>query len=207
MRVQKDLGDEEGNMLLVAIFGSPRKNGNTDLMMGSFLEGASSVANVEVQKIYVRDLKISGCQSCGYCDEHGVCVQQDDMQKVYPLLDSAERIVIASPIYFYGLSGQAKLLVDRSQASYMRKYKRKAEGPTPATPVNRKGFFLCAGATRGKRLFDCPVLTVTYFFDAIDVEYSGELCFRQIEQKGAIREHATALEECKQAGRAFVSEN
>lgn len=193
-------------MLLLAIFGSPRKDGNTDLMMNSFIEGALSAANVELQKFYIRDLKFSGCQSCGYCDEHGVCVQQDDMQKVYPVFDAAERIVIASPIYFYGLSGQTKLLVDRSQATYMRTYKRKAQGLGPLTDANRKGFFLCAGATRGKRLFDCPVLTVRYFFDALDVEYAGELCFRQIDEKGSIRKHATALEECRQAGAAFMKD-
>ncbi|MGO8945315.1 MAG: flavodoxin family protein [Syntrophobacteraceae bacterium] len=192
-------------MLLLAIFGSPRKNGNTDLMMESFLEGASSAADVELQKIYIRDLRISGCQSCGYCDEHGVCVQQDDMQKVYPLLDTAERIVISSPIYFYGLNGQTKLLVDRSQALYMRKYKGKADGHAPLPTVDRKGFFLCAGATRGKRLFECPALTVRYFFDAIDVEYAGEVCFRQMDEKGAILRHPTALGDCKQAGMAFVA--
>jgi len=128
------------------------------------------------------------------------------MQKVYPFFDTAERIVISSPIFFYGLSGQAKLLVDRSQASYMRKYKRKAEGHAPLPPASRKGFFLCAGATRGKRLFDCPVLTVRYFCDAIDVEYAGEVCFREIDEKGVIRRHPTALGECKQAGMAFVSD-
>jgi hypothetical protein len=128
------------------------------------------------------------------------------MQKVYPLLDKAERIVISSPIYFYGLNGQTKLLVDRSQALYMRKYKGKADGHAQLPPVDRKGFFLCAGATRGKRLFECPVLTVRYFFDAIDVEYAGEVCFRQIDEKGAIRRHPTALGDCKQAGMAFVSD-
>ncbi len=192
-------------MLLLAIFGSPRKDGNTDLMMASFLDGAMSAADVELERIYVRDLRISGCQSCGYCDKHGACIQQDDMQKVYPLMDRADRIVIASPIYFYALAGQTKLLVDRSQAPYMRKYKRKAEDLAPITPPDRKGFFLCAGATRGKRLFDCPALTVKYFFDAIDVEYSGELFFRQLDEKGAVRNHPTALEECRQAGVAFVS--
>ena len=193
-------------MLLLAIFGSPRKNGNTDLMMNSFLDGASSAPGVEVQKIYVRDLAISGCLSCGYCDQHGVCVQQDDMQKVYPFFDTAERIVIASPIFFYGLSGQAKLLVDRSQATFMRKYKNKTQGREPGASGKRKGFFLCAGATRGKRLFDCPSLTVRYFFDAIDVEYAGEVCVREIDQKGAILSHPAVLEECRQAGMAFVAD-
>ncbi len=192
-------------MLLLAIYGSPRKNGNTDSMMESFLEGAVSAANLEVKRFYIRDLNISGCRSCGYCDEHGVCVQQDDMHKVYPFFDTADRVVLSSPVYFYGLTGQAKLLVDRSQASFMRKYKRKTEGHVHRTAVGRKGFFLCAGATRGKRLFECPVLTMRYFFDAIDVEYAGEACFRGIDEKGAIRQHPTALDECKRAGMAFVA--
>ena len=132
-------------MLLLAIFGSPRKNGNTDLMMNSFLDGALSAASVEVQKIYVRELAISGCQSCGYCDEHGVCVQQDDMQKVYPFFDTAERIVIASPIYFYGLSGQAKLLVDRSQATFMRKYKRKLRAMRRELQAKERDFSFAPG--------------------------------------------------------------
>jgi len=193
-------------MVLLAIFGSPRKKGNTDLMMESFIEGAASAADVEVQRVYIRELKFSGCQSCGYCDEHGACVQQDDLKQVYPLLEKAERVVIASPVYFYGISGQAKLLVDRSQALFMRKYTGRFEPPARLTGASgRKGFFLCAGATGGNRLFDCPVLTVRYFFDAIDVEYAGELCFRRIDKKGAIAAHPTALEECRNAGRDFVS--
>jgi len=194
-------------MLLLAIFGSPRKKGNTELMMDSFIDGALSAANIELKKIYITDLKISGCQNCGYCDEHGVCVQKDDMENVYPLLESAERIVVASPIFFYGLSGQLKLLVDRSQALYAQKYKKRADSLAPSTDAGRKGFFLCAGATKGKRLFDCPILTVRYFFDAIDVEYGGELCFRQIDEKEAILRHPTALEECTKAGAAFVAQD
>ncbi|MHC1725194.1 MAG: flavodoxin family protein [Syntrophobacteraceae bacterium] len=192
-------------MKLLAIFGSPRKGGNTDLMMEAFLEGATAAAaDLKVERVYVRELNMSGCRSCGYCDEHGSCFQKDDMQKVYPHLETADRVVIASPIYFYGLSGQAKLLVDRSQALFMRKFKRKKEGLPSPPPNTRKGFFLTAGATRGKRLFDCPILTARYFFDAIDVAYAGEVCFRQMEEKGAIRHHPTALDECREAGKEFV---
>lgn len=191
-------------MFLLAIYGSPRKNGNTDLMTDSFIEGALLEAKIDLERIYIRDLGISGCQACGYCDKHGVCLQRDDMQEVYPLLEKAERIVIASPIYFYGISGQAKLFVDRSQALFMRKLKNKSEGRLTAPGVARKGFFLCAGATRGKRLFDCPVLTARYFFDAIDVEYEGELCFRELDEKGAVRTHPSALEDCRRQGAEFV---
>ncbi|MGC9194019.1 MAG: flavodoxin family protein [Syntrophobacteraceae bacterium] len=192
-------------MLLLAIYGSPRKNGNTDLMTDSFIEGALSIPGVSLEKIYIRDLAISGCLGCGYCDKHGACVQKDDMQNVYPLLEKAERIVFASPIYFYSISGQAKLFVDRTQALFMKKQLGRSHGTYAPASVARKGLFLCAGATRGKKLFDCPVLTARYFFDAIDVEYEGELCFRELDEKGAVRAHPSALEDCKRRGAAFIS--
>ena len=127
------------------------------------------------------------------------------MTKIYPLLEKADRIVLASPIYFYGITGQAKLLVDRSQALFMRKKMKSSEAFPAAGPASRKGFFLCAGATRGKRLFDCPVLTAKYFFDAIGVAYDGELCFRELDGKGAVRAHPEALLECGKRGEAFIA--
>ncbi|MFZ2447209.1 MAG: flavodoxin family protein [Syntrophobacteraceae bacterium] len=195
-------------MLVVAIYGSPRKHGNTDLMADAFLEGASSAPNLRVERIYVRDLSISGCLGCGHCDNKGVCIQRDDMDSVIPLLDSADRVVMASPIYFYGLPGQLKLLVDRSQAPFMRRELKKKEGEhsPPVLAAVRKGFLLSAGATRGKRLFECAVLTAKYFFDALDIASTGELCFREIDEKGSLLRHPTAIEQCRRAGREFVAE-
>jgi multimeric flavodoxin WrbA len=191
-------------MIVLGIYGSPRKRGNTDLMMDAFLEGAAT-AGAQVERLYVRDLQISGCLGCGYCDKAGTCVQKDHMQMVYPLLDRADRIAVASPIYFYGVTGQLKLLIDRSQAQFMRKEIEKREGKRPSErSAGRKGLFLGAGATRGKRLFECPALTVKYFFDALDMDYAGELCFREVDEKGAIAEHPTALDECRSAGKGFV---
>lgn len=192
-------------MQVLAIYGSPRKKGNTDLMLDAFLEGAES-EGAKPERIYVRDAHIAGCLGCGYCDKKGSCVQQDDMAGIYPLLEAAPRIVVASPIYFYGITGQLKLLVDRSQASFMRREMENSDdGLAPAT-LERKGFFLSAGATRGKRLFECGMLTMKYFFDAVNVDYAGELCFREIEGKGDILGHPTALEECRSAGREFMAE-
>lgn len=191
-------------MNLLAIFGSPRANGNTDLMLEAFLEGASSVKELGIERIYVRKLTISGCLGCGYCDEKGVCVQTDDMNRVYPLLDSADRVVVATPVYFYSFPGQLKLLIDRTQAPFMRNLKEKEKSGGAERTRDRKGFLLSAGATRGKRLFECTVLGARYFFDALDIAYSGELCFREVDKKGDIRLHPTALEDCRRAGMEFV---
>jgi hypothetical protein len=194
---------EERKMVVLGIYGSPRKGGNTDLMMDAFLDGAAS-AGGEPNRVYVRDLKISGCLECAACDKSGKCIQEDDMSTVYQLMESAPRIVVASPIFFYGVTGQLKLLIDRSQASYMKKELRNRAGSSSGNGVQRKGWLLSAGATKGKRLFECAVLSVRYFFDAVDVEYAGDLCLREIEEKGAIRKHPTALEDCRRAGRDFV---
>ena len=190
-------------MMVLGIYGSPREGGNTDLMLDSFLDGAASAGGA-VKRVYVRDLLFSGCVECGGCDTTGICIQEDGLVEVYPLLDEAPRIVLASPIFFYGLSGQVKLLIDRSQAPYMHRELAKKEGKDPILESTREGFFLSAGATKGKRLFECAIFTVKYFFDALSVHYAGELCFRQVEAKGAIRESPGALDECYRAGKAFV---
>jgi multimeric flavodoxin WrbA len=191
-------------MQVLGIYGSPRAGGNTDLMLDAFLEGAAG-AGGEVQRIYVRDLEILGCLECGYCDKEGTCIQKDDMRQVYPHLEKADRIVVASPIFFYGVTGQLKLLIDRSQAPYMKREIAKKAGKQGEWKQGRKGFLLSAGATRGKRLFECAILCVKYFFDALDMEYTGDVCLRELEEKGAIQEHPSWLEDCRQAGARFVS--
>ena len=187
-------------MRVLAIYGSPRKGGNTDAMMDAFLDGAAG-AGGQLERVYVRDLKISGCLECGYCDREGKCIQQDDMRDIYPLMEGVPRIVVASPIFFYGVTAQLKLLIDRSQASFMMK---ELAGKQNSRALQRKGFLLSAGATRGKRLFECAILSVKYFFDAIDVQYAGDLCIRELEGKGAVDQHPTALDDCRRAGRDFV---
>jgi len=190
--------------MVLGIYGSPRKAGNTDLMLDAFLEGAEA-AGGEINKLYVRELEIRGCLGCGHCDKAGECIQKDDMQIVYPLLERAQRIVVASPIYFYGITAQLKLLVDRAQAPYMKRELARKGGRVESEGPKRKGFLLLAGATRGKRLFECSMLTVKYFFDALGVHPSGELCFKEIEERGAILRDPKAIEACRQAGRDFVT--
>jgi len=192
-------------MMVLGIYGSPRKAGNTDLMLDAFLDGAAK-AGGEVQRLYSRDLNIQGCLECGHCDKEGKCILEDDMQQVYPLLEAAHRIVVASPIFFYGVTGQLKLLIDRTQALYMKtELTGKAGADLAALRSQRRGFFLSAGATRGKRLFDCAILTMKYFFDAINMDPAGELCFWQVEHRGVIKDHPTALADCYQAGTRFVT--
>jgi len=148
---------------------------------------------------------MNGCLGCDACEETGQCVQKDDMESVYETLEQSNRIVLASPIYFYGVTSQTKAIIDRSQALWCRKYRLNKPGAGAGKDRGRKGFFISVGATKGKNLFEGTILTVRYFFDAIDVEYEGDLLYKRIDSKGAIREHPTAMRESYEAGQRFVS--
>ena len=190
-------------MKVVGIYGSPRKGGNSDQLLDKALEGARS-AGAEVQKIYVRDLKMSGCIECGGCDKTGQCVVKDDMQGVYPLLEEADVIFLASPIFFYSVTAQVKALIDRGQAMWSKKMLVKSAEERDL-PSGRRGYLIAVGATRGKNLFEGAQLTARYFYDALDMAYHGGVFFRRLEKKTAGQENPEALQEAFNLGRKAVS--
>lgn len=101
-------------MKILVLNGSPRAQGNTATMIDAFKKGAIQAGN-SVLVIDVCKKKIAGCLACEYCHTKGTgcCVQKDDMQEVYTELENAEMLVIASPIYYHGISGQLKCVIDR----------------------------------------------------------------------------------------------
>lgn len=101
-------------MNILVLNGSPRSNGNTKQMADAFAEGAVSAGH-QVNMIDVCKKEIKGCIACEYCHTkgHGTCVQKDDMQEIYDLLKGTDMLVIASPIYYHGISGQLKCVIDR----------------------------------------------------------------------------------------------
>lgn len=184
-------------MLVLGIYGSPRRGGNSDLLLERCLEGAKS-AGLEIRTLRASELKISGCQACGWCEKTGECRLDDDMQKVYPLFDRAGRIVLASPIFFYSFPAQLKALIDRAQSRWSRRL-LKEKFPQTNGP-ERRGFLIAVGATRGKNLFEGVELTARYFYEALGVKYSGGLFFRRLDQKAAVLEHPVYLEQAYRLG-------
>jgi multimeric flavodoxin WrbA len=185
-------------MKVLGIYGSPRKGGNTDQLLERALEGARS-AGAETEAVYARRLRMSGCLECGGCDDTGACVVRDDMQDVYPLLEEARVILLASPIFFYALTAQAKAIVDRSQALWSKRKLRKPFEEWKNYESGR-GYLIAVGATRGKNLFECVQLETRYFFDALDMSYEGGIFFRRLEEKNAVRENPETLQEAFNLG-------
>lgn len=182
-------------MIVLGIMGSPRIKGNTDLLLDEALKGAQSQGG-EVDKLIVDKLNISPCREYYGCLRDGNCVIRDDMDGIYPKLLNADVVIVASPMFFYGLTSQLKALIDRSQALWAKKYVLKQNLPCEG----RKGAFIAMGATKGQKLFDGSIFTVKYFFHAIGVEYAEELLVRGVDKKGEIIKHPTALKDAFELG-------
>lgn len=193
-----------GHLKVLGIYGSPRKGGNTDLLLDEALRGATE-AGATVDAFRVCDFKITPCRGCHECMKTGNCVIKDDMQAIYPRLLDADIVILASPIYFYGVTGWTKAMVDRSQALWERKYTLQ-DPALGDQAVKRKGFFISVGGTKGQRLFEGTTLSVKYFFDAFNASYTGDLLFRKVDALGDILKDPEALPRAFEAGRKLVSD-
>lgn len=114
-------------MNILVLNGSPRPNGNTAAMVEAFVVGAKE-AHHSVTVVSVCQKKIAGCLACEFCHTSGNsrCVQQDDMQEVYPVLEAADMIVLASPVYYHSFSGQLQCAINRIYALDKPKNLKKA---------------------------------------------------------------------------------
>ena len=102
-------------MKIVGIMGSPRKQGNTSILLNKVIEGANEFGG-EAIVFNPNAMNIYGCQGCEACKTKGYCVIKDDMQEIYRAIDEADVLVLASPIYMWAMSAQLKLVVDRLYA-------------------------------------------------------------------------------------------
>lgn len=181
-------------MKLLVVLGSPRKGGNSETIAEKIAEPMGK-AGWSIEYVRLNDLKLRPCQGCGGCDKTGMCVVKDDMIDLYKTVDEADRIILASPIYFYGLSAQSKIFGDRCQARWARKYLLKERF---RQDEGRKGYLLSTAATKGPKIFDASILTTRYIFDAMDIEYGGEFVVRSVDKRKAVLE---APEELEKAGK------
>ena len=128
------------NKKVLVIVSSPRKGGNSELLCDSFIKGARENGN-EVEKLLLREKKIAPCIACEACLRNGgTCVQEDDMAGILDKLVYADVIVLSTPVYYYSVSAQLKVMIDRSLAGGKR--------------LMNKEFYLIATAADGKQAME-----------------------------------------------------
>lgn len=163
------------SMNILVLSGSPRKGGNTDLLVDAFVKGASPKHHVEV--VSVHDYKINPCMGCNACfrREDHACCQKDDMQIVYEKMAKAEMLVIASPVYFYGLSAQLKTVIDRFH------------NPIRDTFHIHKTALLLVGAASLPELFDSIIMQYELCLKFFKMEDVGRVLVRGAKDKGDVK--------------------
>jgi NAD(P)H-dependent FMN reductase len=187
---------------IVAVYGSPRRKGNTATILKRTVAGARD-AGAEVDEIVLRDYKMSPCLEIYGCKKEGECAINDDFQQVRDRILSAKGLIIASPIFFYTVSAHVKILMDRCQSLWVKKYWIDKVAYNKWEPT-RKGLVIGVGATRGKKLFDGMLLSMKYFFDVLDMELWDSLLYRQLDFEGDVDKHPEYLDQAYQRGQDFV---
>jgi len=188
-------------MHILIILGSPRKNGNSETLAQAVAGGILQHPHATLEFIRLNDLHISPCQGCGGCNKTSTCVIDDDMTPLYEKVDACDHLILVSPIYFYGLSAQCKIFIDRFQARWARKY---LAGVRFRIDEQRKGYLLATAATEGKKVFDGALLTARTFLDAIDLELGNSLLIRGVDQRGAVKERSEILEQATAFGKEIA---
>ena len=189
-------------MNILVFLGSPRKKGNSEVLTEAVLKGVRQVGG-DPEIIRLCDLNISPCLNCGGCDKTGKCVVDDDMTPLYDKIISTDLIILASPIFFYGITAQAKAFIDRTQALWNRKRLLMEKSKWQENP-DRRGFFISVAATSGTKIFEGAVLTMKYGYDAMGTAYAGELLVTGADRKGDMAKFEKKLQEAEEAGRNFV---
>lgn len=159
---------------IVILSGSPRRNGNTEILVKSFAEGARKHNNVDI--VSVIDFKINPCIGCNSCkkNEFNKCFQDDDMSIIYEKLINTDILVIASPIYFYGISSQLKAIIDRFHNPIRNKFKIKKLG------------LILVGADKLEELFDSIIIQYELCLRYFKLEDIGRVLVRGAESKGDV---------------------
>ncbi|MBR3090089.1 MAG: flavodoxin family protein [Prevotella sp.] len=174
-------------MNILIFSGSPRKGGNTDLLVEAFAKGASQKHHVEI--VSVHDYKVNPCMGCNACfkNKANACVQNDDMSLIYEKMSRADMLVIASPVYFYGLSAQLKAVIDRFH------------NPIRDTFRLKNMALLLVGAATLPELFDSILAQYRLCLNFFKLEDMGHVLVRGVKDKGDIR-NTDALQEAFHLG-------
>jgi multimeric flavodoxin WrbA len=182
----------------LAVLGSPRQGGNSDLLLDAAVEGMM-IAGASTEKVSLVALGIGPCTACEACQDGTWCVLEDDMARLYEKLEEADILVLASPVYFDSVTALMKAFIDRAQPFWYRKYVLKMAGR------RRSAGFLAVGA-RVRTEFSCPEATVKAFFYTLDAMPCRTLGFAGFEERGSIQDHPTALQQARELGRALVED-
>ena len=159
---------------VLILSGSPRKEGNSDILCDQFLKGAVDAGN-EVEKIFVAEKKIAMCTGCYFCKNHdGKCVFNDDMGDILQKIIDCDVLVLSTPVYFYSISAQLKAVIDRTVARWTE-------------IANKELYYITTAAEEDEDTMDGTLACMRGFAKCIDGYYEqGVLYGKGVAEKGEV---------------------
>lgn len=187
---------------VLAINGSAREAGNTDILIDRLLDGASG-EGAQAEKILLNKLDISPCseRECEEVSPDGSSIVDDDFNMLFHKIDSADVVVIGSPVYFGSVSAQTKIMIDRFQCVWIARNFKKMED---VFSTQKKGAFLCVSAAEREDFFENAKSIVRNLFATLNIECGEELFFRSLEAKGDVKHHEDLLRKAYEAGKRLA---
>jgi len=189
---------KENKINVVMIYGSPRRDGNTDKLMKRFKEGLQNNININlknnmnIDEIFIKELKISPCIECRNCSINGECSIKDEMQNIYPKLINCNFIVVSSPVFFTSVSGFLKSFIDRCQRFWALKYEL---NKNIFNNTDRKGIFISTAGSSNQNIFECPKKVIRSFFDVLNILYYKDFLYNNVDLKDDILKNPGVFED------------
>jgi multimeric flavodoxin WrbA len=188
---------------VLGISGSPRRHGNTETLLDSFLEGAQA-AGATVEKVVLRDMDFTACQGCNACHKTGNCIVKDDAPALYDKILSADGIAVASPIYSMGITAQLKGFIDRGQYLWARKLMLKTLSFSEDHVRQHKAVFISTAGQDRPDVFNAAFPAITALFNGSGFGYFANITANNMDEFGGIKKHPTALKDAYEKGQELV---
>ena len=191
---------------VLAIAGSPRRHGNSELLLDWVLDEMKQDPDVSVTKVILNDADITPCRGCNACEKLNACINHDGMDTLHDQILDADCIILSAPIYCMSICAQAKALVDRAQIFRSRKYVLKLPVVPPERIGKRFGIFISTAGQDWDYVFDAAIPVVKCFYHVIEVKNRdlSYLMIRSVDEKGAVMSHPTAKEEALSLSRSVL---
>jgi multimeric flavodoxin WrbA len=201
---REEITDLSPQQVILGIGGSPRKDGNTDILLDHIITGATS-QNLESEQIHLRDCQFQPCIGCERCRTDMICTGlHDDMNPLYPKIVRAGGLVLASPVHNYNITAWMKAFIDRLYCFYNFTDERPRGWTSRLANQGRKAVIaaVCEQASRNDMGFTLEAMRRP--LEALGYEIVGELAVLSIFDRGKVRDDVSVLSQATGLGSALA---
>ena len=188
-----------GQITVIGILGSPHRKGNTEILLDSFLKGATDAGGV-TEKIVLTRLSYSSCKGCNACHKEGDCILHDDIPPTFERMLAADCIIISSPIYTMGITTELKGFIDRAHYLWVRHLKLRTHPLPSDKKILHRGYFLSTAGMDRDDVFSTAFPMMQAIFNIFGFSYCANILAKDMDGFGGIHKDPAVLEKAYQTG-------